>query len=219
MASLPALFFLMGQRKNPHRTTSHDSYLSDDVPKKHAQSTMKFPPAKRTARWRVPNPSASVFDSVHFEEYLRRCGQSRSDWRKKLARTDVDLALFDAEEVIEVVDPIYQEYSEHAGLFNALCGFSVRDFDILYDLMSSVLDVQRRGRHRVIGPRDSLLIFLNWLRTANSMATISQSLRICEDPLYRPIRELIHLVHDPLVNQFITSYANAPLTAGEAFPC
>jgi hypothetical protein len=135
-----------------------------------------------------------------------------------VARIDVDAAVFDGDEVIEVVDPIYQEYSEDSGLFKALCGFSLRDFNILYDLLSGVLDVQRRGRHRVIGPRDSLLIFLHWIRTANSMATIAQSLRICEDTLYRRIRELIHLVHDPLVNQFITGCANAPFTAGEAFP-
>jgi hypothetical protein len=166
----------------------------------------------------VPDPSSSGLDSAHFEKYLRICEEERSDWRKKVARIDVDVAVFDGDEVIEVVDPIYQEYSEDSGLFKASCGFSLRDFNILYDLLSGVLDVQRRGRHRVIGQRDSLLIFLHWIRTDNSMASIAQSLRICEDTLYRRVRELIHLVHDPLVNQFITGCANAPFTAGEAFP-
>jgi hypothetical protein len=45
-----------------------------------------------------------------------------------------------------------------------LTGFSVRNFEVLYDLLDEDLKVTHRGKARYISPKDSLMLFLSLIR-------------------------------------------------------
>jgi hypothetical protein len=131
---------------------------------------------------------------------LHRTGHPALDFDTRVNETTIDHDLLSADEVDDIEDQLYKHYSESDELFYTFCGFHVLDFDALYGVVSGVLEVRRRGRLPTLGPKDSFMVLLHWLRTGASPGRIAQSLQLCAATLYRRLREVIHLVQAPLLN-------------------
>jgi hypothetical protein len=69
-----------------------------------------------------------------------------------------------------------------------------------------------------IGPLDSFLLFLHWLRTGSSFERIGAGFRIAPKTLRRRTLELAAAVHRPLVEKFVTSAARTLVAAREGLP-
>jgi hypothetical protein len=80
--------------------------------------------------------------------------------------------LIDGDEISLSANPIHDDYKYNAGQFTSICGFSPPDFCQLCNPLTDCLEMQRRGRRRTIGPVDSFLLFLHWLRSGNSVESI-----------------------------------------------
>jgi hypothetical protein len=102
--------------------------------------------------------------------------------------------------------------------FETFCGFNLNEFDYLYSIVEMRLSVRRRGRQRVIGARDSLMLFLHWLRSGRGCMEIAHQFELCEATLYRKFHEIIDLVHDRFVDEFIGSHARDRFIAGRTSP-
>jgi hypothetical protein len=130
----------------------------------------------------------------------------------------IDYDLLSADEVDDIQDGLSKHYSESDESLYTFWGFHVLDFDALYDVVSGVLEVRRRGRLPILGPKDCFLVLLYWSRTGASTDKIEQSLQLCGATSYRRLREVIHLVQVPLLKAFIAAVAQAPLPTDQDFP-
>jgi hypothetical protein len=160
------------------------------------------------ARLRSPlhRTGHTALDFVRFEEYLQRSQGERETYDTRVDETTIDHDLLSADEVDDIEDRLYKHYSESDELFYTFWGFHVLDFDALYDVVSGVLEVRRRGRLPILGPKDSFMVLLHWLRTGASTDRIAQSLQLCAATLDRRLRE------------FITAVVQAPLTTDQDLP-
>jgi hypothetical protein len=81
----------------------------------------------------------------------------------------------------------------------------------LYEPLAECIGRQRGGRIRSIGPIDSFLLFLHWLRSDNPMDAIAAAFKLSKNTLHARMLEVLDRVHDPLVTRFVTAQACAPL--------
>jgi hypothetical protein len=131
--------------------------------------------------------------------YLQGVEEARRARRLLIEETEIDDALFDDEGDDPRVsrNPIHRELSGDIRAFVLATGFSPVDFSVLYEPLDPVLSVRHRGREPVIGPLDSFLLFLHWLRTGSSFEKIGTGFRIAPETLRKRTLEVAAAVHRP----------------------
>jgi hypothetical protein len=70
----------------------------------------------------------------------------------------------------------------------------------------------------VIGPTDSFLLFLHWLRQAAPIVKIAGAFSLNADTFQKCHHEMTDQVHDVLVDIYITGQARAPLPRRLDYP-
>jgi hypothetical protein len=160
----------------------------------------------------------SGYNFERISQYVQRTEQERDDFDKCVWAIEVDWSLLDADEVDDVGNPLCEHYAQEIGFFKTFCGFNLKEFDYLNSIVEMQLTVPRHGRQRVIGARDSLMSFLQWLRSGRGCAEIAQQFELYEAALYRRLHEMINLVHDRFIDEFIGSHARDKFIAGLDFP-
>jgi hypothetical protein len=133
--------------------------------------TTPIPPR---ARRQSASTVRANFDFARLNEHLQEIGKEMAACDLRAAGTAIDYRMINADEIDEVNDVIYRSYSQgNPDVFFQLCGFNIRGFDALSGLVSEILEVRKRGRLRAVGPRDSFLLLLHWLRTGASTVRIT----------------------------------------------
>lgn len=152
-----------------------------------------------------------------FANYLEKVNEDREHLHRQIRSTPVSSELLDAEEDETPVDPIFAKWERNAHAFQTLFVFSPADFLILYALVEGRLTLGGRGRPRAIGPKDSLLLFLNWLRTGNSLELVATGFELKKATVDRTVKEVARVATPISVDRFITRQARMPFPAQEDF--
>jgi hypothetical protein len=145
-------------------------------------------------------PPTDIPNITRIENYLAEGERPRED------------SLIDGDEICLPGNPIHDYYKHNVEQFTSICGFSPPDFCHICDLLTDSLEMQRRGRHRTIGPVDSFLLFLHWLRSGNSVESIAAVFGFTKNILHARALEVLQRL-PPLIGRFVTAQGGAP------FPC
>jgi hypothetical protein len=129
----------------------------------------------------------------------------------RIAKVIVDDELIDGDEICLSANPIHDDDKLNAVQFTSICSFSPPHFCQLCDPLTDCLEIQRRGRHRTIGPVDSFLPFLRWPSSGNPVESIAAVFGFPKNTLHARVLKVLSRVHDPLIGRFITAQACAPL--------
>jgi hypothetical protein len=151
-------------------------------------------------------------------QYLQRTERERDDFDTQILEMEIDWNPLDADDVDYIRDPLHEHPGQDSGCFETFCGFNLSEFDYLYSIVEMRLTVWRRGCQRVIGARDFLMLFLHWLRSGRGCMEIAHQFELCEATLYRTLHEIIDLVHDRFVDEFVGSHARDRFIAGRTSP-
>jgi hypothetical protein len=149
---------------------------------------------------------------------LHDAEQQRENYWIEVERTEIDATFIDEEDEQDSTNAIYSDLRQDVASFTAFCGFSPPDFANLYGPLEDLLSVVHRGRRRVIGPIDSFLLFLHWLRTGNSFAIIASVFHLKPETLRNRVIQVADIIHEPLVARFITSAGSAVFAPSEVLP-
>jgi hypothetical protein len=123
-------------------------------------------------------PRQFHLDLRRFQEHIEQC-RTRFEAETKLIKDiETQYFLIHADETDEIENRLYAEHSGGPRLFHGIFGFSRDDIDAIYDLLEEYLNVRRRGRHRSIGPQDSLPLLFHWLLSRTSTDAIAKSLGV-----------------------------------------
>jgi hypothetical protein len=170
-------------------------------------------PAPVRQQRRPAVPGSGMMDT-----YLSNCRQQREALEKEIRKTVINQELLEAEDSQTPVNPLFDRFQSDEEAFYEITGFSVPEFGKLYDLVETELDVLKRGRARIIGPLDSLLLFLHWLRTANAADRIASAFSLKGTTLASQLHKVAQAIHRPLVEEYITAIAAEPLRESASFP-
>jgi hypothetical protein len=154
----------------------------------------------------------------YLREYARRFQERLEKLRADAAAVEIDEDLADGADDRGPENPIHEQLSADVGLFATLCGFSTADFAELYGPLHQSLSRTRRGRRPAIGPMDSFLLLLHWLRSGQPFVMIAAGFRLNPQTVHRRVMEVAELVHGPLVARFITPAARTAFPAEETLP-
>jgi hypothetical protein len=83
--------------------------------------------------------------------------------RLQVEGADIDDTLLEGDGQQGSETPLDSQFSGDVRAFVSITGFSPADFEVLSEPLDVILSVRRRGRHPVIGPMDSFLLFLHWI--------------------------------------------------------
>jgi hypothetical protein len=166
----------------------------------------------RTGNRRGPRQSQSLLDYLADQRTRREEGEAERD------EVIIDPSVDDADETPSERNPIFERCRNEPEAIYTLCGFCERDFTRLYVILEDVLTTPKPGRKFAIGPIDSLLLFLHWLRNAAPIDSIAVAFGLRTATLYKTMRKTAEKIRRPLVLAFITEIAARPLAVGGKFP-
>jgi hypothetical protein len=86
---------------------------------------------------------------------MQRVRDDHNEFLNQIEAIEVTAELLDDSDDAVPEDPFYNRFRESTQYFSDACGFSVADFDILYQTAEARLTSTGLGCRRVLGPSDS----------------------------------------------------------------
>jgi hypothetical protein len=156
-----------------------------------------------------PRQSGSVSSTT--EQYLQREQETSEEFARENRDAERDEALLDGDESDLLKNPFVEHYEHDPDAFFTMCNFDIDHFWRLFDVTKAQITVPTRGRRPVLGAKDSFLLFLRWLRSANPIDQIAAHFDLRSPTLYKHLQKLALAVHNPLVTKYITDLREQPL--------
>jgi hypothetical protein len=145
------------------------------------------------------------------EQYLQREHGRFEEFARENRDEQRDEALLDSDQPDLLENPIVEHYEHDPYAFFRLCGFGIGRFRRLFDVIEAQITVPTRGRRPVIGAKDSLFLFVHWIRSVNPIDQIAAHFDLRSPTLYKHLHKLALAVHDPLVTKYTTDLWEQPL--------
>jgi hypothetical protein len=111
-----------------------------------------------------------------------------------MRQTVIEQALLEADDPSFIANPVFERFPDDPRSFYDIVGFSAAEFGKLYELVEPHLNVIRRGRHQIIGPIDSFLLFLHWLRTANPPDRIAAGFSLSTEEINDSVLKMVIII-------------------------
>ena len=160
-------------------------------------------------------------DTSILGKYITRVKEQEQERAQKIADvTDKEVAELTDDEISEDGEPdtLYQKMSTNPSDFYTLTGFSVGEFDKLYEHVSEKFTINGRGRKSSISKRDILFILLHYLRRYTRIEEASAIFGIKTTTLENIIQKYIPLLAEVLKHDFIDNVAEEDVTYDQRFP-
>lgn len=151
------------------------------------------------------------------ETYVQNLRTEREKEAQELRNVHIDRELLDADETLATENPIVEAQAANEEQFYLLCGFSVLDFTTLFEMTEHVIYVPKRGRKRIVGPKDALFLFFHWLRSASPISQIAIAFELKQATLYNHLQKVANSIRHVLVERLINAQWERQLTSGEKF--
>jgi hypothetical protein len=155
--------------------------------------------------------------NASLERYVERVRADRAEFQHEIDAVEFIPELLEDDDATPSEDPIYSQFSSLPEPFYDMCGFSVADFDILYDMAEERIRSFGRGRHRILGSRDSFFLLLHWLRTGTAIHTIAAVFGLKCSTLSTRLGQVANRLYPLFGIEAIKQAAAEPFSASEVF--
>jgi hypothetical protein len=158
-----------------------------------------------------------VDQDPRIERYMQRVRDDHSEFLNQIEAIEVTADLLNDNDDAVPESPFYYRFRELPQDFYEVCGFSIADFDILYQIAEARSISTGRGRRRVLGPRDSFLLFLHWVCTGTSIRTIAAVFGLKGSTPSAKLLQVATCLDSPFGINMIKEASQEPPSASEAF--